>query len=185
MRPPDCAAIRLEHVAQHALGVIPHRVGADALLRPGRELDQDVAGEAEIRIDREDQVVDLQALGGELILGAEDMRVVLGEAAHAQQAVQRAGGLVAMHHAEFGQADRQVAIAFEPVLEDLHMAGAVHRLDREPALVFGLVAGRLRGEHVLAVPAPVARGFPQRLVEHLRRVHLVVVARRGGGAYRR
>ncbi len=32
-----------EHAAHHALGVIPHRVGADALLRPGRELDHDVA----------------------------------------------------------------------------------------------------------------------------------------------
>ena len=31
-------------------------------------------------------------------------------------------------HAEFSEAQRQVAIAFQPVLEDLHMAWAVHRL---------------------------------------------------------
>ncbi len=62
------------------------------------------------------------------------------------------------------------------MLEDLHVARAVHRLQCEPALVLGLVAGRLRREHVLAVPAPVAGGLPQGLVEDLRRVHLGVVA---------
>ena len=40
---------------------------------------------------------------GDLLLGAEDMRVVLGEGAHAHQAVQRARGLVAVHLAELGQ----------------------------------------------------------------------------------
>ena len=56
------------------------------------------------------------------------------------------------------------------MLEDLHMPRAVHRLDREDTLVLGL-----RDEHVLAVPAPMARGLPQRLVEDLRRVDLLVV----------
>ena len=88
----------------------------------------------------------------------------------------RARRLVAMHHAEFGQTQRQVAIALQAVLEDLHMARAVHRLQRKPALVLGLVAGGLRREHVLAVPVPMAGGLPQRLVEDLRRVDLAVVA---------
>ena len=104
------------------------------------------------------------------------MRVVLGEAAHPHQPVHRARRLVAMHHAEFGQPQRQVAIALQAVLEDLHMAGTVHRLYRKPALVLGLVAGGLRREHVLAIPVPVAGGFPQRLVENLRRVDLAVIA---------
>ena len=93
-----------EHGRHHALGVIPHLVGADALLRPGRELDREFAVEAEIGIGRQDQLVDLEALVGELRLGAEHMRVVLRKAAHAHQAVHRARRLVAMHHAEFGQA---------------------------------------------------------------------------------
>ena len=172
-------ALRLDfrqHGGHHALGMIPHLVGADALLRPGREFYREFALEAEIGIGRQDQIVDLQALVGELFLGAEHMRVVLGEAAHPHQAVHRARRLVAMHHAEFGEAQRQVAIALQAVLEDLHMARTVHRLQRKPALVLGLVAGGLRREHVLAVPVPVARGFPQRLVENLRRVDLAVVA---------
>src|SRR5918994_2587008 len=56
------------------------------------------------------------------------------------------------------------------MLEDLDMARAVHRLDREDALVLGL-----RDEHALTVPAPMARGLPERLVEDLRRVDLVVI----------
>ena len=71
----------------------------------------------------------------QLLLGAEDMRVVLREAAHAHQPVQRAGRLVAMHVAELGKPDRQVAVGLQAVLEDLHVAGAVHRLQREDALV--------------------------------------------------
>ena len=63
-----------------------------------------------------------EALGGELVLGAEDVRVVLREGAHAHQPVQRAGRLVAMHGAEFGKPQRQIAVGLQAVLEDLHMA---------------------------------------------------------------
>ncbi len=102
--------------------MIPQGIRADALLRTRRELHQDLV-EAEIRVGREDQVVDLQALVGELILGAEDMRVVLREAAHAHQPVHGARRLVAVDHAELGHAQRQVAVGFQPMLEDLHVAG--------------------------------------------------------------
>ena len=63
------------------------------------------------------------------------------------------------------------------MLEDLHVAGTVHRLQHEPAPVLGLVAGRLGRKHVFAIPVPMAGGLPQRLVENLRRVDLAVVAR--------
>ena len=99
-------ALRLDfgkHRRHHALGMIPHLVGADALVRPGREFYREIALEAEIRVGRQDEIVDLQALVGELGFRAEHMRVVLGEAAHAHQSMHRARRLVAMHHAEFGQ----------------------------------------------------------------------------------
>ena len=104
--------------------------------------------------------------------GAEDVRVVLGEAAHAHQPVQRARRLVAVHDAELGDPVGQLAIGPQPVLEDLHVARAVHRLDGELALVLGH-----GGEHVLAEGLPVARGLPQRLVEDLRPVHLAIADR--------
>jgi hypothetical protein len=83
--------------------MVPHLVGADALLRPGRELDGEFAVEAKVSVGRQDQLVDLETLVGKLGLGAEHVRVVLCEAAHAHQAVHGARRFVAMHHAELGQ----------------------------------------------------------------------------------
>ncbi len=138
----DCCWIVVEHVHHDALGAIPELVRTDALVRARGELDGNLV-EAEVLVDREDQVVDLQALGGHLLVGAEDVRVVLREAAHAHQAVEGARRLVAMDRAEFGQADRQLAIGFQPVLEDLHVTRAVHRLQCEDAVV-GFLVIRMR-----------------------------------------
>ncbi len=77
-----------------------------------------------------------------------------------------------MHRAEFGDLQRQVAVALQPVLEDLHVARAVHRLQREDALVLGR-----RDEHVLAIGLPVARRLPQAAVEDHRGVDLDVAGR--------
>ena len=63
------------------------------------------------------------------------------------------------------------------MLENLDMAGAVHRLDRKNPLIVGVITGRLRHEHVFFVPAPMARRLPQRLIEKLRRVDLVIAQR--------
>ena len=79
------------------------------------------------------------------------MRVVLREGAHAHDAVDRARRLIAMHDAEFGNLQRQIAIGLQAILENLDMAGTVHRLQREDAFVLGH-----RREHVLAVGLPMA-----------------------------
>ena len=92
----------------------------------------------------------------ELLLGAEHVRVVLGDVAHAQQAVQRAAGLVAVDEALLGVADRQVAVGAQVGLVDLHVGRAVHGLEAHgPVLDVGEV-------HVVAVHVPVARLAPQR-----------------------
>ena len=52
--------------------------------------------EAEVAVDRGEQRAERHALCGDLVLAAEDVRVVLGEAAHAHDAVHGAGRLVAM-----------------------------------------------------------------------------------------
>ena len=70
--------------------------------------------------------------------------------------------------AELAVAQRQVAIAAQVRLEDQHVAGAVHRLERVVALL------RLRREHVLAVVLPVAGFLPQALVEDLRALDFLV-----------
>ena len=104
----------------------------------------------------------------DLLFGAEDVAVVLGEAAHAHDAVQRARRLVAVALAELAVAQRQVAVALHAGVVDLHVARAVHRLERVRTVL------RLGREHVLAVVVPVAGLLPQRAVEDLRRLHFLV-----------
>src|SRR4026209_188438 len=74
-----------------------------------------------------------------------------------------------MHLAELGEAQRQIAVALKPVLEDLHMTWAVHRLAGVDALI-----GRLGEVHMVAELLPVARLFPQRALTHVWRGHLAI-----------
>ncbi len=66
------------------------------------------------------------------------------------------------------------------MLEDLHVTRAVHRLQREDAVIGFLVVwmresiGRFHRKHVFLVPAPVTRGFPERGIKHLRRVNFLI-----------
>ena len=103
-----------------------------------------------------------------LLLGAEDMAVVLRERADAHDTVQRARGLVARAHAELAVAQRQLAVAAQALVVDQHVAGAVHRLDRVVALL------RLGREHQFLVVFPVARFLPQAAVEDLRAAHFEI-----------
>ena len=60
---------------------------------------------------------------------------------------------------------------------DLHMAGAIHRLQRIDALFLGTVLVHLDDEHVLAVGLPVARFLPKNTVHHLRCPDFLVARR--------
>ena len=93
----------LQRHFERGFRLVPDLVRPDPLLRPRRQLDDHIL-EAEVAIDRQDHVVHLDALVDHLILGAEDVRVVLREVPHAHDAMQRAGWLVAMHLAELGDA---------------------------------------------------------------------------------
>ena len=126
---------RRARLSSARLGVIPQRVVADPLLGARRELEPHL--EAEHPVDLE---AELQAAGDlvvDLLLGAEDVRVVLCELAHAQEAVQRARGLVAVQQAGLVVADRQVAVGVVVHRVEHAVAGAVHRLEPDRALVVG------------------------------------------------
>jgi hypothetical protein len=69
--------------------------------------------------------------GGDLFLGAEEMGIVLREAAHAGHAVELTALLPAIHRAELGEAHRQIAVAVRLAVEDLDVVRAVHRLQQE------------------------------------------------------
>jgi hypothetical protein len=69
--------------------------------------------------------------GGDLVLGAEEVGVVLGEAADAGHAVEFAGLFPAIDGAELGEADGHVAVGVGRGAEDLGVVGAVHGLEHE------------------------------------------------------
>ena len=140
--------------SQGRLGAIPQIIGAHTLVRTGRELELDI-GKAEVGIDRQGQLDEISGFGLHLLFGTEDMRIVLSEAAHAHDAVQRAGRLVTVTSTELGQTHWQLAIALQTLIEYLHVARAVHRLDRVVAAL------RLSGEHVFGVVGPVPGFLPQ------------------------
>ena len=80
-----------------------------------REVDL-VLGEAELAQDLLGQVEHARDLIGELLGQAEDVRVVLREAAHAEEALQRARALVAVHGAQLAPAEREVLVRLRLVL---------------------------------------------------------------------
>ena len=67
----------------------------------------------------------------DLVGGAEDVRVVLGDVADAEQPVERARELVAVECRRLGQAHRQLAVGAQRRAEQQHVPRAVHRLERE------------------------------------------------------
>ena len=161
---------RLAGIGQRRLGAVPNIVLAGPDFRTVGEFHPHVL-EAEIGVDRLQKFAEPDRFRRDLVLGAEDMRVVLREGPHPHDAVERARRLVAVAGAELGHAKRQVAVGFDPLPEDLDMAGAVHRLQRQRPVVL-----RLGGEHVLAELVPVAGGFPQRAVDELRGFNLGIAA---------
>src|SRR5438270_6993574 len=100
--------VPFERLFERSLGAIPLLVGAEALLRPCRELRARLQAEQVVEESREvDHRVDLVL---DLLLGDEDVCVVLGDVAHPEQAVQRPGELVAVQRRRLRVPDRQVAI---------------------------------------------------------------------------
>mmetsp|Transcript_37514 Transcript_37514/g.87440 ORF Transcript_37514/g.87440 Transcript_37514/m.87440 type:complete len:538 (+) Transcript_37514:6674-8287(+) len=163
----EVAAGGLQALGEGGFGLVPAFLGADALFRPRRQLVDDVR-EAEVLVDLLQQRREGRDFALDLIFGAEDVAVVLREAAHAHDAVQAARGFVAVALAEFAVTQRQVAVALHALLEDQDVAGAVHRFERVVALL------RLGHEHVLAILVPVPRLLPQALVQDLRALDLQV-----------
>src|SRR6202035_2243346 len=61
--------------------------------------------------------------------GAEDMRVVLGEATHAKKTVKDAAAFVAVDGAEFGETHGKIAVAVELGFVNQDVARTVHGLE--------------------------------------------------------
>src|SRR5215469_18729360 len=75
---------RLDRRFQITLVAVPDRIAADPYGRPVSEFDLDIL-EAEVAVDRQQQLAAGDRFAGDLVFGAEDMCVVLDEAAHPHQ----------------------------------------------------------------------------------------------------
>mgnify|MGYP000485439738 CR=1 FL=1 len=127
-----------------------------------------MVGEAELVVHARDEVHHAHDLVGELLGGDEQVRVVLVEAAHAEQAVQGTLELMAMHQADLAGANGQLAVAVRLGGVHEHATGAVHGLD---AVLLVIDHG---GVHVVLVVVPMAGRLPQLAVHDLRRGDLDV-----------
>ena len=107
-------AVLLEHAAQRRLRRAS-QVSAVPTAFAGRrrELDRHLV-EAEHAVDLADATDHAHHLGLDLVLGAEDVGVVLAERAHARQAGDDAAPLVAVQAPELGEAQRQLAVRAQP-----------------------------------------------------------------------
>ena len=152
---------------QIGFGFVPDFVRADALFRTGRERELHFV-ETEVVVNLVHHLADALDFLANLAAGAENMAIVLDEAAHPHQPVQRAGRLIAVANAKFGVAHRQFAVAAQSLVENLDVPGAVHRLDG--VVVFVNAAG----EHIAAELVPVAGFFPQRAVQNLRPLYFLI-----------
>ena len=104
----------------------------------------------------EREVQNLRDLRFQLFRNAEQMRIVLREAAHPHQAVEHPGALVPVHCPELGIAQRKVPVAAQPRLVDHNMEWTVHRFE---LIIHPLhLHGR---KHVFPVVLGMTAGLPE------------------------
>ena len=156
----------LQSGAQALLGASPVLVRTHGVLGAGGKLN--VVLKAKLLVHGVDEVDHAHDLVGQLVGTHKQVGVVLVKAAHAEQAVQGAAQLVAVHQANLAGADGQLAIGVRLGGVHQHAARAVHGLN---AVLFVVDDG---GVHVVLVVVPVARGLPQLLVHDERRGDLHV-----------
>ncbi len=137
---------------------------------PGGEVGLEVP-EAEGPQDIQAELQDAVDLIRHLVRPAEQVGVVLGEAADAHQAVQHPTALEAVYGPPLRKAQRQVAIGARLALVDLDVKGTVHRLE-----VILLTLDIERGVHVLPVPIQVPACLPQASLADVGRVDELVAA---------
>ena len=129
----------------------------------------DLIRQTEERVDLVKKLRNADDLVLYLILGKEDVRVVLREAAYAEHAVQRAGQLMAVDDAQLAVAQGQLLIGVRLQLVHEDAAGAVHGLYRE------ILAVDDGGVHIILIVIPVAGGLPQGAAHDLRGGDLHIV----------
>ena len=123
---------------------------------------------AKLLVHGVNQIHDAHDLVGELVGTHEQVRIVLVEAANAEQAMQSTAQLMTMDKANLARTNGQLAIRVRLSSVHKHATRAVHGLD---AVLLVIDEG---GVHVVLVVIPVTGGLPKLLVHDKRRGNLDV-----------
>eukprot|EP00050_Salpingoeca_kvevrii_P006220 m.288086 g.288086 ORF g.288086 m.288086 type:complete len:548 (-) comp11898_c0_seq1:182-1825(-) len=175
------ARVELPRVAKVVEGILEGGLGAVPRLDIAKKL---LGARGEVELKRKakravhvgEKVEAALNLLVDLLGEAEDVGVILLEAADTREAREGAGKLVAVEDAKVGKAKRELLVGAVAVLEDEAVSRAVHGLEGKRLLL------ALKLEHVLRVVGPVARRLPELAVENvggddlLEAAHLVLAA---------
>eukprot|EP00760_Papus_ankaliazontas_P030251 PhM_4_TR468/c1_g1_i2/m.80221 len=162
------AAELIQSRQQLRLGHVPQGNVANVVL--GARGQRQGEGEAEDVVDVLQERQGAADLGVHLLGRAEDVRVVLLEATHADQTGEGAADLVAVQHTEVSHAHRKLAVRAGAHVEHEAVPGAVHGLERELLLL------DRRVEEVVLVLVVVTGDLPELRVVHVGRDDLLEAA---------
>ena len=158
-------AFRLDGVLKGVHGLRPHVVVADGFRGARRQISLHIL-ESEALPHIHAEAEDFADFVFDLFRRADDVGIVLREAADAHQAVQHAGLLIAVNRAKLGPAGGQFTVGARTRLVDHDMERAVHRLD-----IVGIAVDFHVGVHAFAIEIQMSGRLPQQGAADMRRVH--------------
>lgn len=103
-----------------------------------------------------------------LVLGAENVGVILLELAHTGQTAQSTRGLITVQNTKICNSHGQLAVTTLAVTEQDEMCRAVHRLESPLTLL------NIQLEHIVLVVSPVTRLLPKANIIHVGGLDLLV-----------
>jgi hypothetical protein len=149
----------IESLSELSFSLVPGGNITKMALRTGGKLH--LEGETELAIDGTEEVEETENLRLDLVLGTENVGVVLLEATDSGKTSEGTRSLVTVKNTEIGNSHGQFSVTTLTVREEQTMTRAVHRLQGP------LILLNLEGEHVVLVMLPVTRLLPEGRVVHV------------------
>lgn len=155
------------------LGKIKKIIREKEILRESREIDGDLI-EEEIIIERKDKIIDLKELRRNMILGEENMRIVMSEKEKKNKKVKRKGRIIEVKIEELRKIYRKIEVWFKEMIEYMKMEGEVNRIKRKEKVIVGIVKGKSKIENIVEIKEKVEGGLKKRIVKKMRSIKLMI-----------
>lgn len=155
------------------LGKIKKIIREKEILRESREIDGDLI-EEEIIIERKDKIIDVKELRRNMILGEENMRIVMSEKEKKNKKVKRKGRIIEVKIEELRKIYRKIEVWFKEMIEYMKMEGEVNRIKRKEKVIVGIVKGKSKIENIVEIKEKVEGGLKKRIVKKMRSIKLMI-----------